>query len=45
MTGVYNLTVAEGAVTVFYSTTQTAVIENGLYAHLTQPGELFVLFF
>lgn len=40
MTGVYNLTVAQGALVVFYSTAQTAVLENGKYMHLTKPGNI-----
>lgn len=40
MTGVYNLTVAEGASVVFYSSAQTAVLEDGQYRHLTKPGNI-----
>lgn len=40
MTGVYNLTVAEGAAAVFYSTARTAVLESGQYRHLTKPGNV-----
>ena len=40
MTGVYNLTVAEGASAVFYSTSQTAVLESGEYRHMTKPGNI-----
>lgn len=37
---VHNLTAAEGARTVFYSTAQTAVLQNGTYSHLTEPGNI-----
>ena len=37
---VHNLTVAEGAKTVFYSTAQTAVLQDGTYSHLTEPGNI-----
>ena len=40
MTYVHNLTIAEGANLVFYSTSQTAFRENGSYVHMTQPGNI-----
>ena len=42
MTGVQNLTIAEGATTVFYSTAQTALIENNAYVHKTKPGNVSI---
>ena len=42
MTGVHNLTAAEGATVVFYSTSQTAMLEGGHYVHMTQPGNISV---
>lgn len=40
MTNVQNLTVAEGANVVFYSTSQTALRENGSYVHMTEKGNI-----
>ena len=37
---VHNLTAAEGARSVFYSTAQTAVLQDGTYSHLTEPGNI-----
>ena len=37
---VHNLTAAEGAITAFYSTAQTAVLQSGTYSHLTVPGNI-----
>ena len=40
LTNVHNLTLAEGASTVIFSSTQTALIEGDQYAHKTQPGNV-----
>lgn len=40
LTNVQNLTIAEGANVVFYSTSQTALIEDGSFTHLTTPGNI-----
>ena len=37
-TGVHDLKVSRGAAVDFYSTTQTALIENRIYVHISQPG-------
>ena len=42
MTNVHNLTIAEGSVTEFFSTAQTALIENGTYAHMTDAGNVTI---
>ena len=40
LVNIHNLTIAEGAQTSFYSTAQTALLEDGVYSHLTQPGNV-----
>lgn len=45
LTGVHNLTVAEGASVEFHSTAQTALLENDTYAHKTKPGNVSVSIF
>ena len=45
MTNVQNLTIAEGADVEFYSTSQTALRENGTYTHMTKPGNISLTIF
>lgn len=45
MTNVQNLTIAEGADVEFYSTSQTALRENGSYIHMTKPGNISLTIF
>jgi len=40
LVNIHILTIAEGAHTVFYSTAQTAILENKIYTHLTEPGNI-----
>ena len=40
LVNIHNLTIAEGAQTVFYSTAQTAILEDGDYSHETSPGNV-----
>ena len=42
MSGVHNLTIAEGSSVVYTSTAQTAQIENGNKVHQTKPGNISV---
>ena len=45
MTNVQNLTIAEGADVEFYSTSQTALRENGSYVHMTKQGNISLTIF
>ncbi len=40
LTNIHNLSIAEGAETVFHSTAQTALLENDHYVHQTDPGNV-----
>ena len=45
LTNVQNLTIAEGADVEFYSTSQTALRENGSYVHMTKKGNISLTIF